>query len=218
MNSILYSAYYKETDPFGIFKETIPFMDLDVMPNTADSVDGVLVLWGGGDISPTIYGQKPIRYTGATEKLSERDKFEVACAKKAMSIGMPIIGVCRGAQLMCALNGGSLIQHVDGHAGGTHLIRTFDGKLLATNSIHHQMMNLVGTEHKLLGWAEHRQSNRYIVEDNEHIELDIEPELVWFPKTKTLAIQGHPEYLYPSHELVEYCTGLIKRILNGEQL
>ena len=208
MNHKLYSCYYDERDPFGIFPEVVAIGSLEQLKN-----DGVLVLWGGEDISPALYNQIPIKETSALSVPSRRDSFEVACALWAIENNMPIIGVCRGAQLMCALNGGTLIQHVTNHAGGKHEIETYDGIRLFTNSIHHQMMNPVNTEHEVLAWTPYPISTKYLGEHRQNLTIHQEPEIVWFPKTKTLAIQGHPEYLYPNHDFVKYCTTLIQRIL-----
>lgn len=196
----LLSVYYDEKDPFNFFKETICITD----PNEIEEhkENSILILWGGQDISPSIYGE--IAQPGCGPKtMSKRDIFEIACAKKAIELNIPIIGVCRGAQLMCCLNGGSLYQHVDHHNNGSHNITTYDDKVLITNSIHHQMMKLKKTRYRLLAW------NSIVFNKN----IPIEPEIVYFPDTKTLAIQGHPEYLTPENIFVKYCTSLIRKFL-----
>lgn len=207
-NMILYSAYYQEKDPFGIFKDVVPVGDISHLKD-----DGILVLWGGEDISPSLYNQTPIPETHAGPIPSKRDRFELECALWAIKHNMPIIGVCRGAQLLCALNGGTLVQHVTNHNHGKHEIVTNDGQKLFTNSIHHQMMNPANTEHTILAHTPYPLSNVYLGEHGNPIFMPVEPEIIWFPKTKGLAIQGHPEYLYPNHEFVEYCTSLILNII-----
>lgn len=73
-------------------------------------VDG-LVLTGGGDLCPSTYGEDPehpkVRYVN-----SERDRFEVALAEAVMSQGIPVLGICRGMQLLNVVSGGKLIPHV----------------------------------------------------------------------------------------------------------
>src|SRR5690349_3743847 len=49
-----------------------------------------IVIWGGADISPSIYDQKPNRWTGAEERMSSRDAIEVSIAKQAIELGIPI--------------------------------------------------------------------------------------------------------------------------------
>ena len=204
----LYSIYYDERDPFAFFDKTIPIGDISKID---EKVPGVVVIWGGEDISPSIYGQKPNKYMSKrTEELSHRDILEIEAAKLAIRNNWPIIGVCRGAQLMCALSGGSLVQHVNGHHGN-HFIKTYDDQTIRTNSIHHQMMNLVGTEYEMIAWSEEKQSDKYYGENEQELHIPIEPEIVFFPKTNALAIQGHPEYLTPKNQFVQYCLKQIDR-------
>jgi putative glutamine amidotransferase len=116
------------------------------------AMDGLL-LTGGADIHPRRYGQ-PIR--GADELDEARDELEAAAWAAAASRGVPVLGICRGLQAINVFSGGSLLQHVDGHAGPawgfgpamTHPIRLVDGSRLATllgpgleievNAYHHQ--------------------------------------------------------------------------------
>lgn len=206
----LYSIFYQGIDPFAWFDEVVDVGDIDTL-----QPDGAAIFWGGEDISSRIYNQKPNRFMSKWDVfLSQRDKFEVAAYHRAVELKMPIIGICRGAQLACALNGGTLIQHVEGHHG-KHDISTFDGLTISTNSIHHQMMNLQGTVHELLAKAAPKLSKHYYGppkdgEDFSLLDVDVEPEIVWFPETRTLAIQGHPEYLTPKHELTQYCLKQFK--------
>lgn len=191
-----------------------------------------LILWGGEDISPSIYGQMPNVFTSAKEQLSRRDQLEVEMVNKAMELGIPIIGICRGAQLMCALSGGSLVQHVEGHAGGYHKIKTSDGRVLNCPSLHHQMMypwprngrDGIG-EFKYLAWMEEARSTVYFGEPEENSErakkLSLqghEPEVIWIPTTKSLCIQSHPEFIHDSrHEFVQYCLSLTKEYIFGQK-
>ncbi len=181
------------------------------------NVDGIdaLVIWGGEDISPSLYNEETSKYTGASDTPSYRDRVEVAAAQACIDAGIPIIGVCRGAQLLCALAGGKLIQHVNHHTRD-HFIRTNDGRRIMSSSVHHQMMYPFDVEHELLAWSDVRQSNVYIVGDDSNFETMYdyeEPEVVWFPKIKGLAIQGHPEFhMNPEIDpFVQYCIELVKK-------
>ncbi len=73
-------------------------------------VDGLL-LTGGGDLCPSTYGEDPkhpqVRYVNL-----ERDRFEVALAEAVMKQGIPVLGICRGMQLLNVVSGGKLIPHV----------------------------------------------------------------------------------------------------------
>ena len=179
-----------------------------------------LVIWGGEDISPSIYGDTVHAMCGASSTLSERDRLEVNACLEAIDRDIPIIGVCRGAQLVCALAGGRLIQHVDNH-GGNHMMETFDGQMIVTSSVHHQMMypfNLPKDQYSMIAWADKPRSTRYMIGDKFPEMLDkmggddrIEPEIIWFPKIKALAIQGHPEFHSdPYDPFVTYCMNLVR--------
>jgi GMP synthase-like glutamine amidotransferase len=181
-----------------------------------------LIIWGGADISPTLYDDRVAELCGAGADLSRRDYEEATACAAAIDRGIPIIGVCRGAQLACAIAGGRLLQHVDGH-GRTHLMDTYDNLRMKTSSVHHQMMYPFDVEHKLLAWSTEKQSTRYIIGDNtSHPKMvdQKEPEIVWFPKIKALAIQGHPEFHGdPDNDpFVQYCMELTRKfIVNGEE-
>lgn len=178
-----------------------------------------LVIWGGEDISPSIYNAPVSSRTYAPNAPSRRDRIEMDACFAAIARGIPLIGVCRGAQLVCALAGGRLIQHVNGH-GGSHVMETTDGTLIKTTSVHHQMMYPYDVEHELLAWATPRRSDVYIIGNDEtdpDMEGKREPEVVWFPKIKALAIQGHPEFVGnpDTDPFVQYCLRMVDRYLLG---
>ena len=182
-------------------------------PGQLTKTNSILILHGGEDISPSIYNHATSIRTRATDTPSARDRQEVALAMQAILMGIPIFGICRGAQLSCALAGGSLIQDVQGHAGGNHEVVTKDGEVFKTTSCHHQMMNPEGTDFELLAWTPKNISKRYIIQNEEEVSVTVEPEVVFFPKIKALAIQGHPEWMATSDSFVQYCLSLVKRKL-----
>lgn len=199
----------------GVFSPFDQVFDncLKVTPETVKDVD-CIVIWGGEDISPSIYNSPVSKYTYASAELSIRDRLEVSVCNRAVELGIPIIGVCRGAQLLCALAGGKLIQHVTGH-GRTHTIVTKDGEIYTTSSVHHQMMYPFDVEHEMIAWSDEKRSHNYIDGyDNEiplmHEESTVEPEIVWFPKIKGLAVQGHPEFMDETCSFVWYVNSLVK--------
>lgn len=185
-----------------------------VVARKGDDLDGVdaLVIWGGEDISPTLYNEKPTKHCYADEELSQRDVLEAEACRSAIERGIPIIGVCRGAQLLCALAGGKLVQDVSNH-GSSHAIKTDDGRSIITSSVHHQMMYPFGMkpeDYKIIAWSEEARSKHY-----EGVEEapPVEPEIVFFPKIKGLAIQGHPEFMSRGSEFVVYVNDLVKEYL-----
>ena len=171
--------------------------------------DDVLLFGGGEDISPALYKQKASRYTGSTNELSHRDKVETYFFTEGRKLNLPMIGICRGAQLLCALSGGSLYQHVNQH-GTAHDVTTKDGRTILVSSVHHQMMNPLGTKHELIAWSREVRSNVHLVEDEVNIDADIEPEVIFFPDTNALAIQYHPEFMSEIEEGYAYAQELVQ--------
>ena len=153
-----------------------------------------------------------------------RDIIEVTVAKEAIKRGIPVIGICRGAQLMCALAGGSLIQHVSGHGiWKGHPCVTSDGKSFMINSVHHQMMNLEKVDHDLIAWTEPKVSKTFIGQDDQeiavcHTEVFREPEIAWLPSVKALCIQGHPEFASAQNPFINYTLELVERLVETKSL
>jgi len=147
-------------------------------------------------------------------------------AKHAIAKGMPIVGICRGAQLLCALAGGSLIQDVRGHAGANHMVQDVrTNELTAVNSLHHQQLYLEempNDSYELLATAVHSYNTKanpisvgsgHTWKNNAPIYVKYEPEAVWFPKIKGLAIQWHPEYLNNNHPSQVYVQQLFDEFI-----
>lgn len=198
------------------FLETAPFMqgEIRVVRHPDQMVeDGVLVLWGGEDINPDIYNHPRHPSTG---RASPRDDIEVALARHAIDKGMPIVGICRGAQLLCALAGGSLIQDVRGHAGANHMIQDVrTNKLTVVNSLHHQQLYLEDMpidSYELLATAV-LVGYGHSWKDGVPKPIKYEPEAVWFPTIKGLAIQWHPEYLNDAHPSQVYVQQLFDEFI-----
>ena len=176
----------------------------------------VVVFTGGADINPEIYGKKahPTTYFS-----NYRDAYEIEAFRK-MRPDQLAVGICRGAQLLCALNGGILIQDVTSHVGG-HIMHNNTGKSFPITSIHHQMMypwGLPKEDYDVLFWAD-GLSRHYEGDgvDTELMRRNVEPEIVAFHHEglpKCLAIQGHPEMMEqcPTTDLV---NELIYSLLDG---
>ena len=221
---ILYSALWSANPFYELFDRVVAVYD----PSDLSELNSCLVIWGGEDICPKIYGQEPGNYCSAVT-ISERDEAEISLMLGAWERHIPVIGVCRGAQLAVALAGGKLIQHVTGH-GGSHAILDIEGNKVITNSLHHQMMypwNLSKDKYRLLAWASPARSKDYLWEDDdrpvnfpmeahfnepfkENLYL-LEPEIVLLSETKTLCIQGHPEFCSRDDRFLTYCNSFIKQ-------
>ena len=179
----------------------VEFLDYDTVGairQNADIID-LIIFGGGSDIHPSIYGQANIA-SHASDFPSFRDLFEIEVWKIAQRMKIPVLGICRGSQMVCALSGGHLIQDVMGHgyetAPGGHFIHTDDGRKLDMSTAHHQMMYPWTTKHRLIAWCKTHENQRYHL-DTKALDFkrpDVDPEVVYFPETKALAVQGHPEY------------------------
>lgn len=169
--------------------------------NNIDEADIVLFA-GGKDIDTKFYNEPKGLYTDlkGPRDLIEYTDFQYALLKK-----LPIIGICRGAQLICALSGGKLIQHVTNHNNGHHKMKLKNGVTTIINSLHHQMLNpfvMKNDDYDLIGWAEKNLSTTYLNGNNKEITLPakfVEPEIVHFKPINALAIQYHPEMMFNSY-------------------
>jgi putative glutamine amidotransferase len=162
-----------------------------------DAIDG-LILAGGRDIDPAAYGAE--RHPETDESHAGRDEFEIRLARRALERDVPLLGICRGMQLMNVARGGTLVQDLPVHVGhedhrrsiGTfdgndHPVHLADGSLAAraageirhgTLSHHHQGIDRVGHGFTVTGWAD----------DDELPEALEDPELRF-----ALGVQWHPE-------------------------
>jgi putative glutamine amidotransferase len=181
-----------------------PDETLEREPDDAlDLIDG-LILAGGADIDPATYGAAPHPETRGT--VPERDSFELALARRALERDIPLLGVCRGMQLMNVAKGGTLLQHLPeshGHHehrrnpgtfdGADHDVRLSDGSLAAraageavhaTKSHHHQGIDRLGEGFEVTGWS----------------VIDELPEAFEAPDRRfALGVQWHPEADERSH-------------------
>lgn len=173
---------------------------------------------GGADINPALYGQKPNNRTSWWDNV---DNMQIE-AFNALPEHCLKFGICRGLQLLCALSGGKLIQDVTNHAGGNHGIITVDGISANITSCHHQMIypyDMDKNDYEILAWADPNRSQHYFGETNENIELPddfVEIEMCWFPRTNSLGVQGHPEWMSNTSLVVKYLNKLILEKLNNE--
>lgn len=173
----------------------------------------LVIFTGGEDINPDMYGETRHKTTYSNP---DRDIREELVFKKALDSGIPMLGICRGAQLLNVLNGGKLIQHVNNHRNGDHIMKT-ENTTYKVNSTHHQMMypyNMHPRTYDILGYS------RYVSDEywkNARTQYDmrglVEPEIVYFPYTHCLAVQFHPETLPNTNRAKKYVTDLVKSVL-----
>jgi hypothetical protein len=84
---------------------------------------------------------------------------------------------------------------------------------MKASSIHHQMMIPFLTDCKILAIAHPPRSSNYLGENDESLNLIMEPEVVWFYATNCLAIQPHPEFMHKDDPFVDYCKTLVAELL-----
>jgi putative glutamine amidotransferase len=125
-----------------------------------DRLDG-LILAGGRDVDPLSYGARPDPETG--EPSPERDRFELALATAALDRDLPLLGVCRGMQMLNVACGGTLLQHLEGELRARHrhtpgvfsdhdvtlepgslAARAAGAERIAVRSHHHQALDELG--------------------------------------------------------------------------
>jgi len=183
----------------------------------------VLVFEGGCDIDPSLYGETPGKWTQSPH--ISRDEVEIMAFQQARKMGIPMIGICRGAQLITALLGGKLVQHVDGHNHDHPILIENGERAIEASSVHHQMMWPEGIrDYELLAWTL-GLAHKYLNGKNEDISAQlphdgtdptspvIEPEIIHYPEVKALCIQGHPEYHLSTHVFPTYCRQLVSTLL-----
>ncbi|MFI1682637.1 gamma-glutamyl-gamma-aminobutyrate hydrolase family protein [Streptomyces sp. NPDC020607] len=151
-------------------------------------LDGVVVA-GGPDVAPERYGAAREERTGPPAP--ERDAWELALIEAALASRTPLLGICRGMQLMNVALGGTLVQHMDGHVEGigvfgTHTVKPVPGTLYESvvpdastdvPTYHHQAVDRLGRDLVVSAYAEDGTI--------EAVEL---PGQAW-----ALGVQWHPE-------------------------
>jgi putative glutamine amidotransferase len=162
-----------------------------------DLLDG-LVLAGGADIDPAVYGERA--HPETVDTVPERDRFEITLVRAAIERDLPVLGICRGMQLINVAYGGTLLQHLPerfGHHEHLRVVGTFDGAdhdvdLIegslaaraagethhATKSHHHQGVDRLGEGLQISGSS----------------SMDGLPEAIEMPDRRfVLGVQWHPE-------------------------
>lgn len=186
----------------------------DLVDNIEDA--DIVVFTGGEDVHPSLYKCKPHPTTYAN---LQRDIAEMTEFNK-IKPNQLVIGICRGSQFLCVMNGGKLIQNVTKHTiQHTHRITEIDtDKSYDITSTHHQMQypfELPKDQYTCLFATVGIRSDRY---EGDGIQAPpFEPEVVLYKKSGKpvcLAIQGHPEYMRSESPIVIRLNEIINTLLN----
>ncbi|WP_328899339.1 MULTISPECIES: gamma-glutamyl-gamma-aminobutyrate hydrolase family protein [unclassified Streptomyces] len=153
--ALLPAGYARMVREAGGLAVLLPPDAPDAAAETVARLDAVVVA-GGPDVDPARYGAGRDPRTGPPAP--ERDSWEAALTGAALESGTPLLGVCRGMQLLNVVCGGTLTQHLDGHTGavgvfGSHPVTPVPGtryaslapEVCAVPTYHHQAVDRIGT-------------------------------------------------------------------------
>lgn len=203
-------GYYKSVIRAGGIPVIIPpCEDKDVIINTLDKIDG-LILSGGGDANPLFWGEEPSPMLHSINP--ERDLAELLTIRLAYNRQIPILGICRGIQMMVVALDGSIhqdISHVEGvikHSQDlardkeSHSVRIKEDSILHqifgrketyVNSFHHQAVRDAGTHFRITATAPDG-----VVEAIESTE-----------EKPIIGVQWHPECLESGAPIFKWLVG-----------
>lgn len=187
-----YVTHVEDAGAIAVVIPPRPDVDEDTVLEIIDRLDGV-VLAGGVDVAPELYADE--RHASVQASRPDRDSTELALARATAGVDVPVLGICRGMQVMAVAAGGLLEQHVPDRVGhdehspapatyGNHLVRTVAGTRLAgilgeevdVPSYHHQSV-LTHPGYEASAWA-----------DDGTLEAMEDPGAFF-----RLAVQWHPE-------------------------
>jgi putative glutamine amidotransferase len=176
--------------------------DLKHIPRLLNMVDGVLVS-GGNDISPMLYNERINRYCGLLDP--DRDTFEIELSKRAIEIDKPLLGVCRGIQILNIALGGTVYQDLPSSGFELHTILTNE-RNVPTHSVKIEkdspFMAIFGKGEIFVN-SFHHQGIREVAQSLETAAVtpDGLVEAVYMPDKKfVMAIQWHPEMMFDSKQ------------------
>lgn len=180
---VYFAGYADRLADEGALPLHVPFQ---ADPDEVVALLDALVLTGGSDVDPALYGETALPDLRPDRA---RDLREMALLSVALDRGIPVLAICRGVQLLNVHRGGTLVQHLDGHPlglDGVHEVTLAPGSVLhgvygptvAVNSLHHQAVAVPGDGVACVGHAP-----------------DGVVEAVELPGRDVVGVQWHPEQL-----------------------
>lgn len=186
---------------------SLPHVPKELVNGLLERLDGI-IFPGGPDVDPTFMGEEPIPKLGVTNR--DRDIFEIALVRTAVAKSIPILGICRGAQIIDVALGGSLYQDLESQYPGkvikhhqtgpggqpTHFVSVDHnstifktiGDNVFVNSRHHQAIKSVPSDLKIVATA-----SDGVIEAIENSDASVQavqwhPENMWQNDAKQLAL------------------------------
>ena len=187
------------------------FRSLDfTLVNSVAEAD-LVCFTGGADVSPWMYKHQQHRTTYNDER---RDVEESVFFHESQELGKPMVGICRGGQFLNVMSGGEMYQDVDKHGRSHSITDVLTGEVVYVSSTHHQMMKpspeAVLVAYSTLGGDREWWDGQVFA--REKSEQDVE--VVFYPGTKCLCFQPHPEFSSAEFEgMRAYFATLLTRYL-----
>ena len=175
--------------------------------STVEDAD-IVCFTGGEDVDPSLYGEVAMPRTYFNR---HRDEYEMGVYRRALDLGKPMVGICRGGQFLNVMNGGKLFQHVNNHTG-QHIAFINDPskpkekkrRTIDVTSTHHQMMR--PTEDAIILMSALESTEKHcpglMLEGKDRLSEDTE--VCFYAETNSLCFQPHPELGSAKPELVDY--------------
>lgn len=187
------SGYIKAVQLVGGLPVMLPIGDPMSAKRYVAMIDK-LVLAGGQNVAPEFYGE--VETIQSTDYNRERDAFEIALINEAIKQNKPIIGVCRGMQLVNVALGGSLNQHISNHWQETPMTQTSHDVIIDKHS---PLDAIYGRKAHVNSF--HRQSLKKIAPQLDVIARSLDDHIVEAvqsndPNLRFLGVQWHPDFMY----------------------
>lgn len=155
-------------------------------------MDADLVIFtGGADVNPLLYGEEK---HNTTYDSPMRDRRDQNVWDMCVEFGIPMLGICRGAQFGAVMKGAKLYQDVDNHNQDHTVWDIRKSKHLRVSSVHHQMV-IADAASGMVVLADANNARTRWKNPKEKVEgARMDVEAFWYPDVAFLGIQGHPEY------------------------